>query len=47
MSEQVIHGSKGNSDKSNVPTGLTPGEQQRLEESMHRNDRLMRRLAKM
>jgi hypothetical protein len=27
--------------------GLTPGERQRLEESMHRNKRLMKRLAEM
>jgi len=48
MSKQAIPGSKKEQEKSaNVIEGLTPGERQRLEESMQRNEKLMKRLAEM
>jgi hypothetical protein len=48
MSKQAIPGSKKGQEKSaNVIEGLTTGERQRLEESMQRNEKLMKRLAEM
>jgi hypothetical protein len=48
MSKQAIPGSKKEQEKSaKVIEGLTPGERQRLEESMQRNEKLMKRLAEM
>ncbi len=48
MSRQSIPGSKGEQERSvNKSEGLTPGERQRLEESMRRNEKLMKRLAEM
>jgi hypothetical protein len=48
MSGQSIPGSKGKQERSvNKIEGLTPGERQRLEESMRRNEKLMKRLAEM
>jgi len=48
MSEQAIPMSKGEQERSaNAFEGLTPGERQRLEESMLRNEKLMKRLAEM
>jgi hypothetical protein len=48
MSGQSIPGSKREQERSaNAFEGLTPGERQRLEESMQRNEKLMKRLAEM
>jgi hypothetical protein len=48
MSMQAIPRSTGEQDKSaKVFEGLTPDERQRLEESMRRNEKLMKRLAEM
>jgi hypothetical protein len=48
MSKQAIPGSKKGQEKSAKEIeGLTPGERQRLEESMRRNEKLMKRLAEM
>jgi hypothetical protein len=48
MSGQSIPRSKGKQERSlNKFEGLTPGERQRLEESMRRNEKLMKRLAEM
>ncbi|HSN22764.1 MAG TPA: hypothetical protein VLS45_01120 [Methylomicrobium sp.] len=48
MSEQAIPVSKGEQERSaNAFEGLTPGERSRLEESMRRNEKLMKRLAEM
>ncbi|MHB8117280.1 MAG: hypothetical protein ACYDHX_00895 [Methanothrix sp.] len=48
MSEQAIPMSKGEQERSaNAVDGLTPGERLRLEESMQRNEKLMKRLAEM
>ena len=48
MSEQAIPMSTGEQERSaNAFEGLTPGERQRLDESMRRNEKLMKRLAEM
>jgi hypothetical protein len=48
MSDQAIPISKGERERSvNAFEGLTPEERKRLEESMRRNEKLMKRLAEM
>ena len=48
MSAQAIPSSKEGPDRSaKILEGLTPDERQRLEESMRRNEKLMKRLAEM
>jgi hypothetical protein len=48
MSGQTTPRSKNVQEKSsNKIEGLSPGERQRLEESMRRNEKLMKRLAEM
>ena len=48
MSAQAIPISKEGADRSaKILEGLTPDERQRLEESMRRNEKLMKRLAEM
>jgi hypothetical protein len=48
MSKQATPMEKGEQEiSSNAVEGLTPGERQRLEESMRRNEKLMKRLAEM
>jgi hypothetical protein len=48
MSERTARVSKGEQERSsNAFEGLTPGERLRLEESMRRNEKLMKRLAEM
>ncbi len=48
MSEQATPIEKGEQKGSaNAFEGLTPGERERLEESMRRNEKLMKRLAEM
>jgi hypothetical protein len=48
MSGQSAPGSKGEQEMSvNEFEGLTPGERLRLEESMKRHEKLMKRLAEM
>jgi len=48
MSKQATPMEKGEQKRSaNAFEGLTPGERERLEESMRRNEKLMKRLAEM
>jgi hypothetical protein len=48
MSKQATPMEKGEQNRSaNAFEGLTTGERQRLEESMRRNEKLMKRLAEM
>jgi hypothetical protein len=48
MPEQTVRASKGEQERSvNSFEGLTSDERVRLEESMRRNEKLMKRLAEM